>query len=119
MDGLVIVLVLIIISYANVRYVNLVWRATKLFGEPNHIFDDSVIWLLSEFKLCIASDTKLPVQLYFTWEKDIVRPRNELYQILARVCSDSICYDAGSSKFTIKDNTIETAFEKMSKIKIT
>lgn len=113
MTGLVIVMILIIISYSYHKNSLLVIKATNLLGKPTWITPEAIIWTMSKFKLTIADNTKLPVQLYFTWDTNIVRPRNELYQILSRVCTDSINYDVSSSKFTVKDVSLEGVFAEM------
>ena len=116
MYAAVIVIVLVLISYISYKNTTLILKATNLLGSPTYITTDVVIWIRENFKLSIACDTKLPVQLYFIWDQKIVHPRNELYQILARVCTDSINYDVGSSKFTVKDTSIENAFTIMDNI---
>jgi len=114
--SLVIVMVLLLISYESYKSTALILKASNFLGNPTWTTPDSIIWNQSNFKLSITYDTKLPVQLYFTWDDKIVRPRNELYQILSRVCTNSINYDVGSSKFTIKDVSLENAFTIMHNI---
>jgi hypothetical protein len=116
LSAVVIVMILILILYNEHKNTTLILKATNLLGSPMWMHDQVAIWILQDFKLSIACDTKLPVQLYFTLDPKIIRPRNELYQILSRVCTDTVNYDVGSSKFTVKDKSIENAFTIMDNI---
>jgi hypothetical protein len=118
LNSIVIVMILILIAVStSTRADRLIHMTIDCIGSPTHSSEALVIWTLPEFKLCIARDTKVPVQLYFTWDKHIVRPRNELYKILSRVCTDLVNYDIGSSQFTVKDFTVADAFTTMLSIK--
>jgi hypothetical protein len=92
-------------------------QAVMVFGKPLIDIDGIKQWVFPNFNLTIASDTTLPVQLYFTWEKDIVKPKSLLYKELSKVCTDKINYDIGSCKFTVKEQSIEAALDSMNWIK--
>jgi hypothetical protein len=118
LTAIVVVVILVLIAFSSSTDVDKITRnAYELLGSPTWSHNGVRTWEMPEFKLCIATDSKLPIQLYFTWEKEIIKPRDVMYKQLATVCNEFITYDIGSCKFTIKDTSLLGAVNTMERVK--
>ena len=118
MNGLVIVLIICLVALSPATAAErLIRTTTDLLGPATLVQDDMCIWQLDTVKLCIAHETQLPVQLYFEWGRSIVRTRAALHTTLSKLCSNTVNYDIGSSKFTVKDVSLDRAVATMESIR--
>lgn len=118
LTAVVIVVILVLIAFSSSKQVDqLTKNAYELLGSPTWSHNGVRMWETPECKLCIATDSKLPIQIYFTWETEFIKPRAVMYKQLATVCNEFITYDIGSCKFTVKDTSLLGAVNTMERVK--
>lgn len=96
--------------------------ADWLFGAPEVVCDEMHIYHRDGTKLVMHNfKCSMPVRLYLTLDpidaEDIVLSKQAIHDRLARMCSDSICFNFANFVFAIKDRNLLGALAKANTLK--